>query len=97
MACCLKKGNCHNPILNGKSSGNALQRAHYSSECRTHSANRPLDSEVLCELEICEQQRRGNARSHRLRVGTVEEAMQAGVESAIKWIDDGKQDFLTER
>jgi hypothetical protein len=29
--------------------------------------------------------------------GTVEEAMQAGVEFAIKWIDDGKQDFLTER
>jgi hypothetical protein len=32
-----------------------------------------------------------------LEFGTAEEAMQAGVEFAIKWIDDGKQDFLTER
>jgi hypothetical protein len=32
-----------------------------------------------------------------LEFGTVEEAMQAGVEFAIKWIDNGKQDFLTER
>jgi hypothetical protein len=32
-----------------------------------------------------------------LQFGTVEEAMRAGVEFAIKWIDQGKQDFLTER
>jgi hypothetical protein len=32
-----------------------------------------------------------------LQFGTVKEAMQAGVEFAIKWIDDGKQNFLTER
>jgi hypothetical protein len=32
-----------------------------------------------------------------LHFGTVEEAMRAGVEFAIKWIDNGKQDFLTER
>ena len=32
-----------------------------------------------------------------LHFGTVQEAMQAGVEFAIKWIDNGKQDFLTER
>jgi hypothetical protein len=30
-----------------------------------------------------------------LEFGTVEEAMRAGVEFAIKWIDEGKQDFLT--
>ena len=32
-----------------------------------------------------------------LEFGTAEEAMQAATEFAIKWIDDGKQDFLTER
>jgi hypothetical protein len=32
-----------------------------------------------------------------LEFRTVEEAMRAGVEFAIKWIDNGKQDFLTER
>ena len=32
-----------------------------------------------------------------LEFGLVKEAMQAGVEFAIKWIDEGKQDFLTER
>jgi hypothetical protein len=32
-----------------------------------------------------------------LEFGTVEEAMRAGVEFAIKWIDNGKQNFLTER
>ena len=32
-----------------------------------------------------------------LEFGTVKEAMHAGVEFAIKWIDDGKQDFFTER
>ena len=30
--------------------------------------SRPLDSAVLCELGICEQQRRGDARSRRLTV-----------------------------
>jgi hypothetical protein len=32
-----------------------------------------------------------------LQFATVEEAMQAGVQFAIKWIDAGKQNFLTER
>jgi hypothetical protein len=33
-----------------------------------------------------------------LEFGTVQEAMQAGVEFAIKWIDEGKeQDLLKER
>jgi hypothetical protein len=32
-----------------------------------------------------------------LEFGTVEEAMRAGVEFAIEWIDDGKQEFFTER
>ena len=32
-----------------------------------------------------------------LQFGTVEEAMRAGVVFAITWIDNRKQDFLTER
>ena len=32
-----------------------------------------------------------------LEFGTVKEAMQAGVEFAIKWIDEGNQDLLKER
>jgi hypothetical protein len=32
-----------------------------------------------------------------MRTATVQEAMQAGVEFAIKWIDEGNQDLLKER
>ena len=79
----------------GKSSGNALQRAHYSSQCYTHSANRwTVRSFVSCNF--ANDSREETIVHTDFQFGTVEEAMQAGVEFAIKWIE-GKQDLLKER
>jgi hypothetical protein len=97
MACCLKKGSFHNPILNGKSMG-----THYKGHTIRVSAVRIPQTDRWTVRSFVSWKSANNSGEETLvhtdlEFGTVEDAMQAGVEFAIKWIDDGKQDFITER
>jgi ketopantoate hydroxymethyltransferase len=81
----------------GKSSGNALQRHTIRvSAVRIPQTDRWTVRSFVSWKSAINSGEETLVHTD-LEFGAVEEAMQAGVESAIKWIDDGKQDFLTER
>jgi len=46
-----------------------------------------LDSEILCELESANDSEEETIVRANLQFGTVEDAMRAGVEFAIEWIE----------
>ena len=54
-----------------------------------YAFRKPLDSEVLCELQFANDSPEETIVHTDFQFGTVEEAMQAGVEFAIKSIDEG--------